>query len=394
MTDPDTEHTRTTGIRLKALLLGLAAAGMIGGALLRATAPDPEELPPAAAQAPKVKTHRLEALPFQARTTISGLLEARREVEIFAEMNGRVIEVGADEFDSVSEGQVLVRMDPLLAQVAINRAEAAMARAKSEGVLARAQLKRNQGLAKVDVASRAALDLAENAARQARAAGLEAQASLAEAQDRLNKMVIAAPFAGALRAFRVEAGEYLRPGERVGELLEVDALRIRITLTDRQIVSVAPGIEALLEVDARPGEVFAGQVISVGGAADSTSRKFPILVEVQNEARRLMPGMVARVDLRLGEERKLMTVPLDAVLDEFGLKYVFVMVRNPEGGWLAAKRRIDARPIPFRPTELEVAAGLAEGDRIAVTSIRQLRDGMAVRPASGPGTGAIGKTLP
>ena len=379
MSDPNEAKAPRSGVGLKLVFLVLATAGIAGGLLLRATAPDPEALPPAQAQAPSVETYTLEARAFQPRTTVTGLLEPRREVEIFSEMNGRVISVGADEFDRVEAGQVLVEMDPLLARVAVNRAEAAIARAKSEGILAHAQLKRNQGLAKVDVASRAALDQAENAARQARAARLEAEAALAEARDRLDKMVISAPFAGALRDFRVEAGEYLRPGERVAELLDVDALRVRVSLTDRQIVSIVPGIEANLEADARPGDAFTGRVISIAGAADSTSRKFPVLVEVENTQGRLLPGMVARVDLSLGKVRPSMTLPLDAVLEEFGLQYVFVVEEAPQG-WAAVKRRIEAHVIPFRPTELEVSAGLAEGEQIAVSAVRQLRDGMAVRP--------------
>ena len=374
-------------IGLKWVFVAIAAAGIGAGSLLLATAPDPEALPPAAAQVPVLATHLVEALPHLPRTRVTALLEPRREVEIFAEMAGRVVEVGADEFDSVEGGQMLVRMDPLLAHVAVNRAEAAIARAKSQGVLAQAQLKRNQGLARVDVFSRAALDEAENASRQARAARLEAEAALAEARDRLGKMQIAAPFSGVLRAFAVEAGEYLRPGERIAELLDVGALRVRVSLTDRQIVSVLPGTEATLDVDARPGEVFRGRIISVGGAADSTSRKFPILLELDNAAGRLLPGMVAQVNLSLGESRQLMAVPLDAVLDEFGLRYVFVVAGDPQSGWRATKRRVETRPVVFRPTTLEVSAGLAEGERIATSSIRQLRDGMAVRPIADEASG-------
>ena len=396
MTDESDIRPDRAGKGLKFIFLGLAAAGVVGGGLLRATAPDPESIPAALAQVPVLETYRLEARPFQPRTSIIGLLEPRREVEIFAETNGRVMEIGADEFDAVSAGQMLARIDPLLAKAAVNRAEAAIARAKSQGVLARANLARNQGLTKVDVSSRAALDEAENSSRQARAARLEAEAALAEAMDRLAKTVIASPFEGVLRNFRVETGEYLRPGERVAELLDVDALRIRISLTDRQIVSVLPGTLTALQVDARPGEVFGGQVISVAGAADPLSRKFPLLVEVDNSAGRLLPGMVVRVDLRLGESRELMALPLDTVLNEFGLKHVFVVESDPESGWRTVKRRVETRPIPFRPTELEVVAGLAEGELVAISSIRQLRDGMAVQPVTNDadGTHTIGKSNP
>jgi RND family efflux transporter MFP subunit len=302
-----------------------------------------------------------------------------------------VLEVGAVELDRVEAGQLLVRIDPTLAEVATLRARAAIARAESEGTLARANLERNQGLAGRNVSSRAALDEAENSARLAKASRLEAQAALAEAEDRLAKKTIVAPFAGALRSFPVEKGEYVRPGERVAELLDVARLRITIGLNDRQVVDVRPGAMVGVRVDARPGEPIMGQVVRVGGAIDLTTRKFPVEIEVDNAEARLLPGMVARVLLTLGEPRPLVAIPLDAIMEEYGLEHVFVVLpaAGADEATRVQKRRIETGPISFRPTEREVLAGLQPGERIATTSVRQLRDGMAVRPLPGDGAGAI-----
>ena len=364
---------------LRYVLLAIASVGILGGLTLFATAPDPASLPPAQPQAPLLRTLQLEAHPIASRARISGLLEPRRHVDLFAEIDGRVIEVGADELDRVEADQLLLRMDPLLAQIAIQRALAAVERAESQGVLAAANLKRNQGLADLDAASRAALDTSEDAFRQARASRLEAEASLAEAQDRLAKKTVRAPFAGVLREFPVEAGEYVRLGERVAELLDVDQLELTIGLTDNQVIDVVLGATVAVEVVSRPGEIFSGRIDGGGGAIDSETRKFPVRIELDNQDGRLIPGMVAVVDLVLGQGRSEMTLPLDAVMDEFGLKQVFVVTPDGEGGWVPPKPRIDVHMIPFLPTELGVTAGLAEGDYIAVSSIRQLRDGMAVR---------------
>lgn len=366
--------------RLRGALLGITVALVAGGYALRWTAPDPEALPTAEPQAPLLETFELRPERLRPRATVSGLLEPRRRVDLFAEVEGRVIEVGARELDHVEAGALLLRMDPTLAEVAVDRARAAIARAESEGVLARANLERNRGLASSDATSRARLDEAENASRLAHASLLEARASLAEAQDRLAKQTVTAPFAGVLRSFPVEVGEYVQPGERVAELLDVERLRITIGLTDRQVVALEPGTRVGIEVDARPGEAVEGEVVRVGGAIDLATRKFPVRIEVDNADGGLLPGMVARMDLALGESRDVMAVPLDAVIDEFGLRHVFVVRPAEGGGHTVAKRRVLADPIPFRPTELELRAGLAEGERIAISSVRQLRDGMAVRP--------------
>ncbi|MFP6639364.1 MAG: efflux RND transporter periplasmic adaptor subunit, partial [Myxococcota bacterium] len=235
-------------------LLAIALAGTLGGLILFATVPDPAALPPAVGQAPLLRALRVESHPIASRSRISGLLEPRRHVDLFAEEGGRVIEVGADELDRIEAGQLLLRMDPLLAEVAIQRALAAMERAESQSLLAQANLKRNQGLADVDVASRSALDASEDAARQAKAAGVEAEASLAEARDRLAKKTVRAPFAGVLRTFAVETGEYVRPGERVAELLDVSQVEVTIGLTDNQVVDVILGAPVEVQVPARPGD--------------------------------------------------------------------------------------------------------------------------------------------
>jgi RND family efflux transporter MFP subunit len=360
----------------------LIAAGLLvaAGTLLRATAPDPVALPTAETPLPTLSVIELQLVDLVRRVDLTGLLEARRRVSLFAEEDGRVLEIGAEEMDRVEAGQLLARVDPLRAEIAIERARAATARADSESILARANLERNKGLAGRDVSSRAALDEAENSARLATAAQLDARASLSEAQDRLSKTTIVAPFAGILRAFEVEQGEYLQSGEQLGELLDVDRLRIEVGLTDQQIVELAVGAPVEIELDALPGERIAGQVIRVAAAIDPRTHKFPIEIELDNPTGRLLPGMVARVRLTLGEARVAITLPRDAVVDEYGLQFVFVVEQIEPGNHVVAKRRVDARRIAFRPTELLIASGVEPGERIATEMVRQLSEGMQVDP--------------
>ncbi len=374
---------------LSIVLLVIAALLVVGGGLLRETAPDPEATPPAALQAPALQTFELRLEQLQSRAEFAGLLEAQRRVDLFAEEEGRVIEVGAAELERVEAGQLLLRIDPSLAQIAHARARAAVERATSQGVLALANLERHRGLAGRDVSSRAALDEAENEARQAAAAKIEAQAELDEAEDRLAKKTIVAPFSGVLRTFAVEEGEYVRPGERVAELLDVAGLHLTIGLAGQQVVAVTEGGGARLLVDARPGEFFEGVVTRVGGAIDTATRKFPVRIELSNASARLLPGMVARAELTLGEPRPALTLPRNAVLEEFGQKYAWVVSRPQGEDPLARKRRVRVRELAFRPSEFEVLDGLAAGELLVISSLRQLRDGMVIRPLPPSNIGSL-----
>jgi hypothetical protein len=99
--------------------------------------------------------------------------------------------------------------------------------------------------------------------------------------------------------------------------------------------------------------------------------------------------MLGSVRFSLGEARASLELPRSALRREFELDYVFVLEGVDEGDGLAVahRRRVATRTLPFRPDRIEVTDGLAEGELIAVTSVRELREGTRVKVArEGGGT--------
>jgi membrane fusion protein (multidrug efflux system) len=363
-------------------ILGVAALLVVGGLLLQATAPEPDEVAPAGENLvlQEVTAIPVAREPVVTRTRVSGVLEPRRSVQIFAETRGPVIAIGAEALDRVEAGLELVEIDPLQAEVAVERAVAAVTRAESELALAMSNFDRRASLAERGVASTSVLEDAENARKVGMAAQRDARAELKRARDDLAKKTIRAPFDGVLRSFDVDVGEYVGEGQKLGELLDTRTARVTIGLRDLEVVAVKPGQTVEVHLDAYRGEVFVGTVLRVGAASDAETRKFPIEVEVPNDAGRLMPGMVATVTLEFAAAGDRMLIPRDAAVEEFGLHSVFVVEAAQAGGNpIARRRRIEVRPLPFRPAELEVVSGLEPGNRVVVSGARQLRDGDAVR---------------
>ncbi len=368
---------------LRQALLGVAAILVALGVILRITAPEPETVAAAGEEASlrEVTAIQVRAVDVPSVAEISGVLEARRSVQIASETRGPVIEVGAEELDRVEAEQVLLRVDPMLAEVELERADAAVARNLSELSLARSNLERRRSLADRGVASAADLDDAVNAEKVAVAALRESRAALMQARDDLAKKVVRAPFAGVLRSFPVEAGEYLTDGQQLAELLDLETARVTIGLADREVVAVRPGQTVRLRVEAYPNEEFEGRVLRVGAAADTVNKKFPVEVEVPNPDRRLLPGMVAAVSLDVGDAVPRTVVPRDATVDEFGLRFVYVIEVNGDGDGtgVARRRRVAVRSLPFHPGIFEIVDGLVEGETIALTGTRELGDGERVR---------------
>jgi membrane fusion protein (multidrug efflux system) len=367
--------------RLFPVLLGLAAALVLAGVALSLLREEPEGLSAAGDEGAALAVRTLHASPTQHRdrVVLPGVIGARRRVRLTSDTSGRVLAVGAEQLDFVDVDAVLMQVDPLNAEVAVRRAEAAVARTESEFGLARTSLDRQQSLAERAVASDSALDDAANRSRVAQAAIQEARANLEQARDELAKKTLRAPYAGVLRTFDVERGEYVRMGQELGELLDISSARIEIGVSDRQVVALSPSQPVAVEVEAYPNERFEGVILRVGAAAAADTRKFPVEVEIDNPEHRLLPGMVARVRIDLSEPVARILVPRDAVRNEFGLYFVYVVTEDEVGRERARRRRVEVRELPFEPALVELVSGVEPGEEVVFSGAHALHDGDLVR---------------
>jgi membrane fusion protein (multidrug efflux system) len=251
-------------------------------------------------------------------------------------------------------------------------------RARAAHGLAVTELERQGGLAEREVASEAQLDRASNEERASYAALLDARAALSDARTRLEKTTITAPFAGVVNSLDLEPGAYLQPGQAVVELLDLSAIEVEFGVTDREVVALQVGDPVSLRVDVFPEEWFAGSIAQVGRAADEQTRKYPVQARVPNRDGRLLASMLGEVRFSVGDSSPAIWIPRRALLREFELDYVFVL--EGEGSTpIVSRRRVKTRPVPFRPGLIEVLEGLTDAERVAVSGVRELREGQRVR---------------
>lgn len=291
---------------------------------------------------------------------LSGVLEPLRTTWVAAESAGRIVEVPIAEFSPIAAGDVLVRLDPSLPRAELIRAEASHA-------LAKAEFSRQQRLGSQSVASQAELERASAEERRAYAA-------LLEARTRLGYTRITAPFDGIVNALDLDPGAYVQPGARIAEILDVSKVEMTVLVSDRQIDSIKEGITARIRIDSLGSERFDAQIVRVGQATQAGSQRYPVVARLGNAEGRFRPGMLATALFEIGAQ-KAIRLPVGALVREFELEYVFALDANDT----ARRQRVSTRPVPFRPDQIEILEGVAEGDRIAITAIDQLRDGLRVR---------------
>lgn len=359
--------------------------------LITARGPEPDGSATAAVSAigerPAVVVDGSPVVPRPSRleVEISATLQARREVVVGAEVSGRVIELAVEENQQVEHGAPLVRLDPALAQAAVERARAALSSARAIADLGRSLHARQMELAQQGVGSRTEFDQTLSEATRSAAAVAEAKAALGEAETLLAKTVIRAPFAGVVSRFGLEPGAYVRAGDPVAEMADLAEIEIDVGVDDRQIIALDPQASVRVAADVYPGEWFEGHIASLGRVPDAVSRKYRVPVRVENPDMRLLPGMLGRVVLTLGDETPTIRVPRRALRTEYELDFVWVLAPDPAAAdslpdlATATRRRVRATPVAFRPDLVDVQEGLSEGDVIAVSNLGQLFEGLRVR---------------
>lgn len=329
---------------------------------------------------PSLRVEALEIAPGDARNVVdlSGVAHAVRRVVIGAETSGRIVNVAAEENAFIEEGGVLVQLDTALAEAAIQRLRASVARAQASFGLARAEVGRQRDLSRGGASADADLERAESEQAVTSAQVAEANAQLKEALTTLEKLQITAPFAGWVTDLDLEPGAYLRTGDPVAGLADLSEVEIEVGVSDREIVAIRDGDAVEVRFDVHPGERFEGHVVRPGRAPDTDTQKYPVPIHIANPDERLLPGMLGTVRFTLGEAASVVRIPRRAVRTEFELDYVFVLEPAEPGAAIARRRRVTTSAVAFRPELREVTAGLEPGERIAISGLGGLRDGARV----------------
>ena len=317
-----------------------------------------------------------------------GEVRARTEIDIVAQVSGRVVSVSSEftEGGIVKPDTVLVSIEDTDYQLALLQAEAAVADAEV-GV--------QQALADQDVAKKqlrgsnnvSDLALKRPQVAQARARLKAAEASLAQARMNLERTAITLPFDGRIVDTQVDVGQFITPGTPIGRAFATDVVEVRLPLNDNQLASldlpigyVANDDGLSVELSAVVGgrtQFWSANLKRLDAAIESETRMIYGIAELhapytQNLSQLGMPLAVglyvnARIDGRELEDAYV--IPRDALRAG---NQVFVV--NNDG-------RLEVRGVEVKhssPQRAVIAAGLKQAERVVVSSIRNPIEGMAL----------------
>ena len=296
----------------------------------------------------------------QSITTV-GSLRSDEAVIVRPEIAGRVAEIAFKEGQRVTKGQVLIRLDD-----SVQRAD--LERARANLTLSKSKYERAVDLRAKGFISGQAKDEAENTLKVA-----QADAELAAA--RLAKTEIRAPFGGIIGLRSVSVGDYVKEGQDIVNLEEIDPLKADFRVPEVFLSQVKAGQVLQVTMDALPDRTWPGQVYAINPLVDANGRAIAIRAQVPNADGKLRPGMFARVRLLTSEARDSLMIPEESIFPVGDDKFVYKVV---DGRAMRQKVDIGLR----REGKVEILGGLTAADTVVTDGIVKLRDGALVRLAN------------
>lgn len=286
--------------------------------------------------ATEVEMESIEKRELTEIVSASGTIQPKISVDISSDITGKIVEVFVNEGDRVSEGELLLRVDPTQFRESVRSAEAQYesARARfreSEARLEQAELEwaRIQAFHdKGDVSerdyesARMSYKVAGTQVESSQRSVEQAEAYLEQMRDRFSKTEVRAPMSGIVVRRNAEVGEIAMEGTFSIQVLMVIAdlsvMEVEVDVDETEIPQVALGQKAEVEIDAFPDDKFKGKVTEIANSPKQNQGgtggvDFEVVVTLDVGYTGLRPGLSATANVTTAARDSALSIPIQAL---------------------------------------------------------------------------------
>ncbi|MEW6262121.1 MAG: efflux RND transporter periplasmic adaptor subunit [Thermodesulfobacteriota bacterium] len=306
----------------------------------------------------KVTVIKVEPTQIKDVLILPGETKPWQDVTLAANQAGTVEWIGPREGDQVKKGELLAKVDVSALKAALDNAQANLK-------LAEELYHRRLRLFERKIVSQEELD-------QSKTQWVVAQGSLRQTRVAFEHGFLHSPIDGVVNQRHLDPGEYVAQGGRLLDLVNVDKVQIDVNVPELDVRYLKPGQQALVRVDALPGQDFLGDIDFVAYKADAATKTFRIKVLVDNAAQAIRPGMIARVAFLRRIIPDALTAPLTALVDKGGERLLFV-----EKDGVAQARQVSLGVID--QDRIQITKGLMAGERLIVSGQTEVEEGTKVQ---------------
>lgn len=374
------------------LPIGLVIGGIALAAAIIATGPTLNHLPPPPNE-PLVRTWQAHTETVRMSSLTHGSVLPRTQSDLIPEVSGRVINI-SDALISggfFAKGDLLLEIDPLDYEVALEQARAAVASAQSEFVNARKAHERQLDLASKQSTSESLRDDALNRMQLAQASVREATARVAKAERDLQRTRLTAPFEGRVRSEQVDIGQFVSRGTPVASLYSTDFAEVRLPLNDEELAFLELPLAGVNEPSAAlPKAIlrarFAGKdhewestIVRTEGELDPQTRMVNVIAQVEapyattGDKPPLAIGLFVEAEIIGNIREDIFVLPRSALQVN---EQIYIIDKN---------NKLQFRDVDILRAvgeQLYIQGGLVPGETVCMSTVSNAIEGMAVRPVA------------
>jgi len=296
-------------------------------------------LPPAT-----VSTMVIAPSEWQPKLTSVGNVRAFRGVELSTEVGGLVQTVPVKSGQDVKENDLLIKLNDSSDVAQLNSLKALADLAKVINERDRQQLA-------IQAISKNVFDTSAADAKSKKAQ-VEQQTAL------IAKKNLKAPFSGRVGIVAINPGQYVNPGDKLLTLQTLDPIFVDFNLPQSNAEQIQVGQEVVVTTDAFKDASFAGKITAVSPKVDTNTRNIQVEAQIANPDKKILPGMFANVNIKIGEETKLLTLPQTAITyNPYGST---IFIAKPTG-----KKDKQGKPA-LEAQQVFVTTGATRGDQVAI----------------------------
>ncbi|MBI3136229.1 MAG: efflux RND transporter periplasmic adaptor subunit [Bacteroidetes bacterium] len=289
--------------------------------------------------------------------TISGEFEPMHQLNFVSETSGRVTSLKVENGDNVKKGQVIAILDNEQIRIDLKLAEANWEKAKAD-------LEKYTVLAEGNAITKQQLE-------DIKIAEISAESRVQTLKRQLRVSTIVSPISGTINALKLEVGSYLAPGTPIADIIDVNSLKMQVSLMDHQVVRLKEGQKISIKPDLYADTPIEGFVSFIAPKADG-SGKYLVEIEFKNSAKTpLKAGMTGVADFEFDGERSAFLLPVKCIAGSIQDPYIFVV-----SGDTVKSCQIQVGAV--YGDKIEVLSGLQPTDVVVETGLSNLTNGSRI----------------
>ena len=305
----------------------------------------------------------VEALPvelgtFETFTSVVGTLKSNESIIVRPEVEGVIKQVNFKSGASVSKGDILFVLEDGVYRAMKKEAQAKVELWKGKYERAKILYERKAGTLREQEESFAQLKMAE--------------ADLDKVNRQLKKTTIRAPFNGVVGFKAISPGAYVRPGEDLVTLDDLDPMNIEFRLGENMIDKLEVGKVVQVEIDGFPDNVFEATIEAIDTNVDPMGHSIRVRAQLSNKEELFKPGLFGKVKLLVSAHEDVIMVPESAVESRGNQDYVY---RVEDGKALQTFVKTGGR----NGEKIEILAGLEPGQTVIVAGQMKVQDKWPVK---------------